>query len=86
MHALGKSGELSVHRPDGDTCLLSIPEWQFRWQMGYDLKEPVPLFLGEDKLYLRCTWDNSQNDHDVNWGERTVDEMCIGFLYLVPDQ
>jgi hypothetical protein len=87
MHQLGKSAELKITSPVGDTCLLNIPEWDFNWQNGYELKEPAFIFLGEDKLYLRCTWDNSaEGAVDVNWGGRTTDEMCIGFVYLVPEQ
>lgn len=95
MHQLGSSGEVVVRSPVGDTCLVKIPRWDFRWQMGYSLRTPATLFLGEDQLYLRCTWDNSPANQplvdgaqaaprDVNWGGGTDDEMCIGFLYLVP--
>jgi hypothetical protein len=95
MHQLGSSGELSIRSPVGDTCLVHIPAWDFHWQMGYELATPATLFLGEDELYLRCTWDNSAENQpvvegspteprDVNWGGGTADEMCIGFLYLVP--
>ena len=46
-----------------------------------------------DSLRLSCTWDNSEANqpvidgqvaapHDVQWGEGTTDEMCLGVLYL----
>ncbi len=93
MHALGTAGELSVLSPVGDTCMVQVNKWDFRWQFGYELKKPVEFFVGEDKLHLECTWDNSQAHQpyvdgvqqevrDRNWGHRTSDEMCMGFLYL----
>ena len=32
-----------------------------------------------DTLRVRCTWDNP-TDNDVNWGEGTADEMCLGTM------
>lgn len=95
MHELGTSGSLWVRSPVGDTCLLEIPKWDFHWQMGFELETPAQIFLGEDRISLSCTWDNSESNQpvvdgvqqaprDVNWGGRTSDEMCIGFLYIVP--
>ena len=86
-----------MRSPIGDSCLVDIPAWDYHWQNAYQLKKPVEIFLGEDELYLSCTWDNSpanqpyvdgvqQPPRDVNWGSKATDEMCIGFLYLVPIQ
>lgn len=95
MHQLGVSGELVVRSPVGDTCLLDIPSWDYHWQTAYELTKPAELFLGEDEIYLRCTWDNSPAHQplidgqpmapaDVSWGPGVLDEMCMGFLYLAP--
>ena len=95
MHQLGKRGELSVLSPVGDTCMVKVEGWDFRWQFGYEMREPAPFFVGEDKLRLSCTWDNTEANQgfvdgvqqpsvERNWGGRTEDEMCIGFLYMVP--
>lgn len=97
MHQLGSSGQIIVRSPIGDSCLVDIPAWDYHWQNAYELEEPVELFLGEDELFLSCTWDNSaanqpyvdgvqQEPRDVNWGVKVSDEMCIGFLYMVPIQ
>lgn len=99
MHALGSKGELSVKSPVGDSCLLKIDRFDYHWQNGHVLEKPVEIFLGaeEDQLFLSCTWDNSaehqpyidgvqQEPRDVNWGSGVNDEMCIGFLYMVPVQ
>jgi hypothetical protein len=72
-----------------------VQDFDYHWQQGFVLQEPAELFLGEDTLYLSCTWDNSaenqpvrdgvvQEPRDVNWGSGVEDEMCIGFLYIVP--
>lgn len=97
MHQLGSNGQIIVRSPIGDSCLVDIPVWDYHWQNAYQLNKPVEIFLGEDELFLSCTWDNSasnqpyvdgvqQAPRDVNWGARVSDEMCMGFLYLVPLQ
>lgn len=84
MHELGQSARLSIYRADGsETCLLDIPAWNFHWQGGYALKDPVLLQPG-DRVHLECTWDNPTMN-DIAWGEGTGDEMCLGgFYYTVP--
>jgi len=93
MHELGKNATLSIERSDGDNeCLLNIPDWDFSWQGSYFLKESTVMYAG-DKLSLQCEWDNSAENQpiidgekhepkDVEWGEGTGDEMCLGILYL----
>jgi hypothetical protein len=34
-----------------------------------------------DTLSVSCTWDNP-TDEDVNWGEGTGDEMCLGTMLV----
>ncbi len=94
MHLLGTHAKLDIQRANGqdDACLLDIPSWSFHWQAGYRLAQPV-LLERDDKLHIECHWDNSgrltpslNGDHsppvDVNWGNGTTDEMCVGFLYV----
>jgi hypothetical protein len=80
MHQLGRSANLTVERPGEDTCLLQIDDWDFNWQRSYVLEEPVTVEQG-DTLTVSCTWDNP-TDEDVNWGEGTGDEMCLGTMLL----
>lgn len=73
--------------------LLNIPEWSFAWQETYLFKKPVRFYPG-DKMYVECIFDNTAENQpivngerlpvrDVYWGERTVDEMCLGNVLSV---
>lgn len=94
MHTRGTS--LRMDRVDGDdTCLLDVPRWDFNWQLGYVLEEPVS-FTGNEQIRIGCTWDNSpENQPSVDgmkmppqmlgWGDGTNDEMCLGIFYVTVD-
>ena len=83
MHRLGRSGEVVLVKSDGtEVPLLNIPKWDFDWQFTYLLREPVR-FEDGDALRLTCIFDNNTPDAvDVDWGEGTLDEMCVGNLYI----
>ncbi len=89
MHTLGTSGTLSLQRADGTKrCLLQIDDWDFHWQGSYGFSRPDLLRRG-DRLSIECHWDNSTANQpgtpiDVNWGEGTADEMCLGFFLTAP--
>jgi hypothetical protein len=93
MHLHGTHSTFSIERGDGTSeCMLDIPHWNFHWQGSYGFTQPKIVAPG-DKLKIECHWDNSAanqpivDEHptpvgDLNWGEGTTDEMCIGFLYV----
>lgn len=93
MHYLGTRGRLSVIRDDDhEDCLLQIDDWDFNWQGNYELREPIPV-MASDRVRIDCTWDNSAGNQpvidgeipepqDVQWGEGTRDEMCLGSIYV----
>jgi hypothetical protein len=93
QHMLGTGGRLEVNKSDGTSeCLINLPRWDFHWQRSYRLAAPKLLRVG-DQLRLSCSWNNSaefqpvmdgrrQAPRDVNWGEGTGDEMCLGILYV----
>lgn len=92
MHTRGVSGRLAVERPGGEECLLDIPRWDFDWQGAYAFTQ-ARAFTAGDKLSIECHWDNSaenqpsidgqpQVPRELNWGEGTGDEMCLG-VFLV---
>jgi hypothetical protein len=92
MHTHGTNTNLSLQRSEGAReCLLDIPNWDFHWQGSYRFASPKPVDPG-DQLRIECHWDNSaakqpvidgqvSEPRDLNWGEGTTDEMCVGFLY-----
>ena len=81
MHQLGQSGRVTIQHADGtESCLVSIPEYNFHWQGAYQLLQPVVLEPG-DRLSLTCTWDNPTMNL-VSWGEGTGDEMCLTGVYF----
>jgi mono/diheme cytochrome c family protein len=81
MHGLGTRILAQIDRADGTSeCMMDIPRWNFHWQLSYNFQAPKQLGPG-DKVHLECHWDNPGND-DVNWGEGTSDEMCLGVLYV----
>jgi len=89
MHLRGKSMEFSATYPDGRSeILLSVPRYDFHWQMSYYLAEPR--HLPKDTL-LTCvaTWDNSANNPNNPNPEATVvgglqseQEMMAGFVEI----
>lgn len=81
MHTFGKSINLQVNRASGESeCLVDIPSWNFHWQGTYGFTEPKILEPG-DALGIQCSYDNP-TANELNWGEGTGDEMCLGIYYL----
>jgi len=92
MHELGVDGRIDLLASDGEECLLHYPDYDFDWQGQHFLSQPIVLGP-DDRLRLRCQWDNTaanqpvfdgvaQEPRDVTWGEGTTDEMCLGALYV----
>jgi len=81
MHTRGTRARTEIRGADGATqCLLDIPSWNFHWQGSYALEAPKTI-QPDDNLYLECHWDNT-SPTDINWGEGTGDEMCLGTFYV----
>jgi hypothetical protein len=82
MHTHGTRGHVSIKRAGGDDeCLLDVPRWDFHWQGGYALTQPVTFNPG-DQIHLECHFDNATGTKDLNWGEGTGDEMCLTGFYI----
>ena len=89
QHLRGTRNRLEIQRAGGAReCLLDIPRWDFHWQGTYALKTPKRVEMS-DSISIECHWDNSAANQphgapprDLNWGEGTEDEMCLGFLYI----
>jgi tetratricopeptide (TPR) repeat protein len=78
--------------PDATTRrLISIDDWDFRWQDVYRYAQPIALPKGTT-ISMRFVYDNSgfnpRNPHHpperVVWGQNTSDEMGDLWLQLVP--
>lgn len=80
MHLRGKSIRIESNPGESDgQVILDIPDWDFHWQGGYILQEPMLLKRG-DTVRITCVWDNTwgENLRYIFWGEGTEDEMCLG--------
>jgi mono/diheme cytochrome c family protein len=92
MHVRGKDMTYIAHYPDGtDETLLSVPHYDFNWQITYQLATPKVLPKGT-KVEVIAHYDNSANNKfnpdpskDVRWGDQTWEEMMIGFFSTVVD-
>ena len=91
MHLRAKDYELRLIYPTGETQVVFKGKWDFDWQMGYDLKEPIVLPKGT-RLLTIVHYDNSPNNKwnpdatkEVHWGPQNWDEMQSSFLgFLIP--
>lgn len=93
MHLRGKDMTFLAHLPDGATqTLLQIPNFNFDWQLGYEI-EPGALRLPKGtRLEAIAHYDNSafnpynpNPDRVVPYGDQTYDEMINGFAFFTHD-
>jgi hypothetical protein len=92
MHYRGKDFEYRAVYPTGEEqTLLSVPKYDFNWQLFYYLSEPIVLPKG---TRIDCTahFDNSPNNKynpdpkaEVRWGDQTWEEMMIGWFDVAVD-
>ncbi|HEY7438890.1 MAG TPA: YceI family protein [Acidimicrobiia bacterium] len=89
MHTLGKTFRLTLN-PDTaqQKVLLDIPQWNFDWQMNYELQKPLRVTAGQT-IRMQCSWDRSLDptrpQKYIVFAEGTEDEMCFGTYALIPD-
>ena len=91
MHFRGKSMSTEAVYPDGRHQLLfSVPQFDFRWQETYFLKNQFVLPKGT-KLITTAYFDNSANNplnpdpsKAIRWGEPSNEEM-MGFWLAYAD-
>ncbi len=93
MHMRGKDFKYTLIYPDGKSkVLLSVPRWDFGWQLTYVFKEEIFAPKGS-KLICVAHYDNSINNKfnpdptkDVRWGDQTWEEMMIGYVDYTLDK
>ena len=94
MHYRGKHFAYEAVLPDGDRIpLLSVPRYDFNWQLLYRLEEPLFLPAGSRVICTGAHDNSARNpfnpdpDATVTFGEQTYDEMFIGYLeFTLADQ
>jgi hypothetical protein len=93
MHVRGKDMTYTAKYPDGRTeVLLSVPKYDFNWQITYQLKEAKRMPKGTE-IEVVAHFDNSPQNKfnpdptkDVRWGDQTWEEMMIGFWGTVAER
>ncbi len=92
MHARGKSMTVRLKQPGTEETenLLKV-QWDFNWQLSYELQDPIPLTQGST-IQATAVFDNSTNNpfnpdpsKNVKWGEQTWDEMAMAILNVAFD-
>jgi len=86
MHLRGKDFYIEAFYPDGKKePLLSVPHFDFNWQMAYRLAEPLKLPKGT-VIHCVAHFDNSDKNpnnpdakKEVRWGDQTWQEMMVGW-------
>ena len=92
MHVRGKWMRFELLLPDGRReTLLHVPRYDFKWQLGYQLAEPLHVPAGA-WLVVTGAFDNSSRNPSnpdpskrVHFGEQSWDEMFIGFFDAADD-
>ncbi|HSZ17542.1 MAG TPA: cytochrome c [Terracidiphilus sp.] len=95
-HYRGKDFTYSVVYPDGrEQTILTVPRFDHRWQMAYELETPLKLPAGS-KLIVTAHYDNSKTKMHNPAPEKAVyframnqswDEMFTPFIqYTIDDQ
>ena len=93
MHTRGKEMTYLLTYPDGrEEVLLSVPNYDFNWQIFYELKEPLKIPAGST-IKTIGSYDNSPANKwnpapqkEVYWSEQSWDEMYSGFIDISVDK
>ena len=90
MHYRGKDEQYELVRPDGRReILLSVPHYDFGWQLVYRFKQPVYIEKGS-LLIVTAHYDNSPNNRanpdpskSIRWGDKSEEEMMTSWIEYV---
>jgi hypothetical protein len=93
MHLRGKDMTIRLVYPGGKAeTLLSVPHYDFNWQLVYYLAKPLHLPQGT-KVEITAHWDNSANNpfnpdptKTVKWGNQSWDEMLSVPMGVIIDR
>jgi peroxiredoxin len=87
MHLRGKAFRYMAILPAGESeILLDVPQYDFNWQLGYEL-QTRRVFPKGTRIRCLAQFDNSENNianpdptAEVRWGDQTWEEMMIGYM------
>ncbi len=94
MHVRGRDMTFYSVAPDATReTLLQIPNYNFEWQLGYEIKPGDKRLAAGTTVEAVAHFDNSAfNPYNpdpnkvVRYGPQTVDEMFNGFVFYVEDE
>jgi len=91
MHLRGKDMTFQLVYPNGRTDTVLRAKFNFLWQLGYEVEEPIRIPKGT-KMIVTAHHDNSANNpfnpdstQDVRWGDLTSQEMVLPWFGVVVD-
>ena len=87
MHYRGKDVQYELIRPNGARqILLSVPRYDFNWQLVYRFQDPVRVEKGS-LLEVTTHYDNSPNNpanpdptKAIRWGDKSEEEMMTSWI------
>lgn len=92
MHLRGKDMTYSLVFPDGRRTTVLRANFNFNWQLAYELETPIHVRKGT-RLEVVAHHDNSANNtfnpdpsKDVTWGNLTSEEMVLPWFGVVVDK
>jgi hypothetical protein len=93
MHLRGKDMTMRLVFPGGESeTMLSVPRYDFNWQIIYYLDKPRQLPKGT-RVEVTAHWDNSVNNPynpdasaNVTWGNQSSDEMLSFAMGVIIDR
>jgi mono/diheme cytochrome c family protein len=93
MHLRGKDMRIDAQYPTGEReTLLSVPRYDFNWQIVYYERKPLHLPKGTE-LHLTAHWDNSTANKwnpdptaTVHWGDQSWQEMLSAPMAVIVDR
>jgi mono/diheme cytochrome c family protein len=97
MHLRGKDMTVQLLLPNTGPgnkpeTILSVPHYDFNWQIAYYLSQPRKLPAGA-KIQITAHWDNSANNpanpdptKTVVWGNQNTDEMLSLAMGVIVDR
>lgn len=90
MHVRGRDMTFFALQGTQRECLLQIPNYNFEWQLGYELSPGSKVLSKGTSIEAVAHFDNSMyNPYNpdpkvaVRYGPQTVDEMFNGFVFYV---